>query len=594
MKKYILAISDSEIPKLPLPPKWELFKTDDYSKGMMKIPTLCPYFLLIKNNINKQKAVDFLDEVSKRFGIVPPSIILGLSSDDEVKKEEKMNLGIVARFRENSSFKDVMKVMEPFLKEPPLPRMTILEFIANSEVEKCSGIFEFKISSLNIQIILKEGNILCINDEVFRANYRELLSQGGLDLPNPEKVIFSDIKIIDNLPFVDKEKIRKIKEFAIYKTLSGLPLDKNFKFTKVSELNISKNLIEVDTCKILRELIEKIGFEYLEVFKKCSLKKADIGSDSANLPLSPEEGYLLHMLEGEFFFNDIKKILNFDDKTLLRHLYLLFLLGLIDTNPSGGIPPRIQHLRDGINSREKLIFSQSLSIEQFCQTLQIPGLSPYKVLGIDEKSTLVEAVESFRTLENLFRPEELDPSIQKKYSKHLTFIRSKLTEAILLFQSFSLNGKQKKAEAEIIKMGKTERMGSEKTKTQKVVETRKNEATRILSVAKEYYDSDHIYEAGQYLKTALIYDPFSAPCRHLLALTYMKMKDLKSKYMAERELKIAIENDPWNIQYLLDLAKLYIEVDMPNRAKTILEQAQRIDPNSPEIKEIKELLKKKD
>lgn len=593
MKKYILAIYDKEIPKLPLPPRWELLQIEDFSKGFKQISAYCPYLLLVKNSIKTEKATEFLKEVGKRFGVIPPSVILDLQNGDEIKEDEKLSLGIIAGFKEETSFKTIMREIEPYLKEPPLPRMTILEFLASAMVDRSSGIYEFRISSSPFRIVLREGRIEAIIDEVFRTTYRDLLSQGGLQLPPPEKDIAIDISNIDSAAFDQREKIKAIKEFAIEKVISGLPLDLNNKFTQTSEEHLWGNSIGIENCLLLRKIIDKIPLTQIEVLKKCSFKKATALENFIKcVPLAPEEGYLLHILDKELSFNEIKSILGLAESTLLKNIYLLFLFGFVVSNPSGGIPPRIQHLKDEVASKERLIFSQSLSIEQFSQTLQIPGLSPYKVLGIDEKATLVEAVESFRNLERLFRPEELDPSVQKKFSKHLTFIRSKLTEAMLLLESFHLNGKQKQHDSAASKMGQTERTGSEKTEVQKTEEGRKKEAERLLLAAKEYFENDHIYEAGQYLKTALIYDPLSAPCRHLLAMTYMKLKDTKSKYMAERELKIAIENDPWNTTYILDLAKLYLEVDMPNRAKALLEQAQRIDPNDPEIKVVKDLLKK--
>ncbi len=593
MKKYILAVYDKEIPRLLLPPSWELIQLEDYSKGMKHIASYCPYFLVLKSNIKNEKATDFLKEVEQRFGVIPPSVILDLQKEEELNTEEKASLGIVAGFMKESSFKTIMKEIEPLLKEPPLPRMNILEFIATLMNEKMSGIYQFQISSSRFEIISREGKIECIVDEVFRNTYRDLLSQGGLELPPIETNIIKDIFNIDARGYIYLDKIKAIKEFAIEKTLSEFPLDQNYKFVKTSDEYPLGNTIGIECSEILRKLSTKIPLQTLEILKKCSFKKSVLLEELTKcVPLFPEEGYLLHILEGELSFNEIKTILGTDEPALLQKLYFLFILGFLSTNPGGGIPPRIKYLKEGILSREKLISSQSLSIEQFAQTLQIPGLSPYRVLGIDEKSTLVEAIDAFRNLEHLFRPEELDIFVQKKYSKHLTFIRSKLTEAILLIESFHFNGKHKQQEAAVSKMEKIERTGSGKTESQKIEEGRKKEAERLFLIAKEYFETDHIYEAGQYLKTALIYDPFSAPCRHLLALTYLKMKDMKSKYMAERELKLAIENDPWTAKYILDLARLYIEVDMPNRAKSLLEQAQRIDPTNPEIKTVKDLLKK--
>ncbi len=108
----------------------------------------------------------------------------------------------------------------------------------------------------------------------------------------------------------------------------------------------------------------------------------------------------------------------------------------------------------------------------------------------------------------------------------------------------------------------------------------------------EFQENEQPYEAGQYLKTALVYNPFFAPAHHLLAKVYLQTGGAKSRHMAEREFRMAIDNDPWNVRYLLDLSALYIEENMPNRAKSLLEQAFRIDPKSEAVRQMKELARK--
>lgn len=587
MKKYILTIYNKDLPSLSLPAKWEVLKVNKFSEGISAFEQFPPSFLLIPNENGEGNAQNFLKEVGKKYGTIPPSIVWGLSDGQNISEEEKATLGIISIFKGEPHFEEVLKQIEPFLKEPPLPPMTLTEFLSTIVNEEKSGVYEADFFN-PFNIIFKKGKIIAILEKNFIQIYRNLLVESGLQILPDGKELLEELTGIESLPVMDRDKFQGIKNLAIYNFLSLFPLDRNVKFKKIGDDIPQFDFIESDSIFVLRNLIERIPLPHIELLKKCSFKSNHLERNT-DIMILPDEGYLLHFIGKETSYEELKATISLSESALLRKIYFLFALGFIATIPGGGTPNTIQHLAKQVKLKERLIKSQSIAIEQFSRALQIPGISPYQVLGIASSTPISDALEAFQYLQLMFCEEKLEHSVKKKFAKHLCLIKSKLTEAILLIENLHLKEIQKGG-----RDGKTEmqQAGSRNEgEAKKVEEDRKKEAEKLLNFANQLIEGEQYYDACQYLKTALIYNPFSAPCRNLLGLTYLKLGGARTKYSAEKELKLAIEYDPWNITYVTDLAKFYIQEGMPARAKTLLEHASRIDPNANEIKEVKNLLK---
>jgi hypothetical protein len=595
MAKHILAIWNKEVPNLPIPRGWELHKAETYSEGMIKVKELAPSVLMLSESQDGHSGFDFLKDVEINIGAIPPSIIWGFLPGNMPTDEEIDLFGVLSAMEGPPKFKDIIKILEPFFVEPPLPPMTIPEFLSAVVCDQRSGVYEFKTGgSTDFRVIVKEGQLLASLDESFRRNYRDFLSQGGIDLPEMLDDITADILEIDSIPFLDQKKMAEVKNMAFALSFENMQLNQETRFLKNHAQTYKGAFIPVDIFPVLRKILDKLPLEGLEPLKYCSFKKNELNIKKiTNVGLMPDEGFILHTLDSFLTYGEIKKtIVSVSESQLIRKLYLLFILGLLESSPKGGVPQRILYLKQEIESDNKLINSQSIAIEQFAENLSIPGLSPYRVLGLKENTGLQDALESFKNLENLFHIEKLHPVVRKKYVQHLTIIHGKLAEALLLLEASYLDGKQKAKEKQGEDLKFVARIGEAKTDVQKVTDNRQKEAEKLYAQAKEFQENNLPYEAGQYLKTALVYNPFSAPVHHLLAQVYLATGGARSKHMAERELRMAIDNDPWNVRFLLDLSKLYIEENMPNRARALLDQAQRIDPKSIEVRDMKELARK--
>lgn len=594
MHKYILAIWNREVPQLPVPKEWQMKKAGNFTEGMMKVKEFAPSILLLPESQDGQDGFEFLKEVEKNIGLIPPAIVWGFRPDNLPSEEERDLFGLLSAIEGDPKFKEILKILEPFFMEPPLPQMTLTEFLASVAADERTGVYQFRLGDSEFRIAVKNGMMQALIDETFRHNYREYLKRSGIEAPAALEDVAADISGIDGTPFLDQKKMADIKTLAFSMFFEGLPLSQETKIRKKVGETVEGAFINIDTVSTLRKLVERLPLSEIELLKKCSFRKnPEVAKMSRQVSLMPDEGFILHTLESYLRYEEIKKtIVSISESQLLRKIYMLFILGMIESNPKGGVPQRMSYLKGEIETEERLINSQALAVEQFSESLDIPGLSPYKVLGVKENVSLQDALESFRSLEILFDLNKLHPTTRKNFSKHLTFIHAKLAEALLLLEASYLDTKHRDKIQHGEQLKFVARIGENKTDMQKVTGNREKEAEKLYSQAMEFQENEQPYEAGQYLKTALVYNPFFAPAHHLLAKVYLQTGGAKSRHMAEREFRMAIDNDPWNVRYLLDLSALYIEENMPNRAKSLLEQAFRIDPKSEAVRQMKELARK--
>lgn len=594
MHKYILAIWNREVPQLPIPKEWQMRKVDNFTDGMVKVKELAPSILLLPESQEGQDGFDFLKEVEKNVGLIPPAIVWGFRPDNLPSDEERDLFGLLSAMEGDPKFKEVLKILEPFFMEPPLPQMTLTEFLASVAADERTGVYQFRLGDSEFKLAVKNGMLQVLIDETFRHNYREYLKRSGITAPEALEDVAADISGIDGTPFLDQKVMTEVKTLAFSMFFEGLPLSQETKIRKKSGETVEGAFINIDTVSILRKLVERLPLLDIELLKRCSFRKnADVARMSRQVNLMPDEGFILHTLENYLGYDEIKKtIVSISESQLLRKIYMLYILGMIESNPKGGVPQRMSYLKGEIETEERLIGSQALAVEQFSQSLDIPGLSPYKVLGVKENVSLQDALESFRSLEILFDLNKLHPATRKNYSKHLTYIHAKLAEALLLLEASYLDSKHRDKVQHGEQLKFVARIGENKTDMQKVTGNREKEAEKLYSQAIEFQENEQPYEAGQYLKTALVYNPFFAPAHHLLAKVYLQTGGAKSRHMAEREFRMAIDNDPWNMCYLLDLSELYIEENMPNRARSLLDQAFRIDPKNDAVRQMKEKARK--
>jgi tetratricopeptide (TPR) repeat protein len=257
----------------------------------------------------------------------------------------------------------------------------------------------------------------------------------------------------------------------------------------------------------------------------------------------------------------------------------------MSTDPPVEPPFRLGALKAALNEEENTVRRQSEAIQALLRALQIPGQSPYQILGVPPGALPLEVERAADSLLERLNPDRLHPEVQRRHQRDLLLISAKINEARLLLQSAHLQTRRE------------EQAGEDRTAVQKAAdgaksdESRKAEARRMVEMARELLEQDQAYEASQYLKVALFQDPDHAPSHHLMAQVYLKNPSQKARHMAEKELLRAAELDPKNLDYLLDVAEFYMNHGLLNRCRAFLDRAQAIELRNPRALAIRKAIK---
>ncbi|MFC1725208.1 tetratricopeptide repeat protein [candidate division KSB1 bacterium] len=101
--------------------------------------------------------------------------------------------------------------------------------------------------------------------------------------------------------------------------------------------------------------------------------------------------------------------------------------------------------------------------------------------------------------------------------------------------------------------------------------------------AVEEFENENFKKAESYVRKTLKANPENANSHHLLAKILLETKPTLYKLRSELEFKRALENDPDNLTFLIDLGSFYHEHNNPYKATPLFEKALRLDPDNPTI-----------
>lgn len=104
-----------------------------------------------------------------------------------------------------------------------------------------------------------------------------------------------------------------------------------------------------------------------------------------------------------------------------------------------------------------------------------------------------------------------------------------------------------------------------------------------LQLALKYYINNEYKKSESVIRKELKINYASAAAHNLLGKIILKTKPILYKLRAELEFKRAVENDPSNIEYLLDLGKFYLNNNNPYKAEFLFKKADNLNPNNKEI-----------
>jgi hypothetical protein len=314
------------------------------------------------------------------------------------------------------------------------------------------------------------------------------------------------------------------------------------------------------------------------------------------LMLSPAHGFTLSRVDGHSTLREILSILPpGDEDPACRFLYGLLVLGVAVHDPPVGEPPfRVATVLRGQADQVALERMQERLVTEMVEGLG--QRSPYQVLGVTHTTTREAVERAYEDVKERFSRDRILPRVRDKYRAELSLIESRLVEAYLtLTQARSAEAMGHDGSAAMPAEGMNVdgllvRVEMDKTKTKMAIEENARVAEAYFAKAKKFAREGDFHNAIQYGKLASSYNSDDARVYVLLGDCLAKNPEARWQRLAEQNFLKAIELDPWNAEYRVDLGRFYKKRGLKLRARKQFEWALEIVPGHADAQgELREL-----
>ncbi len=577
-----------------LPPGWRIVSVQNAEDALTTLHGVSPDLFILDGDPEEMPGGQFVRLAWERMGLMPPVLFAPeapLPSEEAAALE---GVGVMKVLKHPLEGAELEMALAPFLVPPVLPAMRITELLASALKDTESRHIWFAPGGAPMGLLLGGGYIEALVHASFRDLWRARLTQAGYALPPMRGEVLDDLVFLEaELPKNDPELLA-LKQQALALCLQSVPPSQILKLQE--RRGLSRNpLLPVPIPSLLPMLVERLPEADLAPLKEPSVsvvKKQ--GADLTGFHLTPQEGYMLYQCEQPVRVSRLLQAGAVPEGQALKTLFLLLLLGAVETRPDAGEPVRLALLQENIEKEQRVISLQSTVIESLVASFNAPGLNPRQILGVAQNAGMETITQVHDTLHARLNPDLLHPEVRQRYVKDLLYLRAKLSEAYLMLQASAIEEKHQERAAGLTAEVEARRIGDVKTAVQKVGEAHQRECERLFRYAEELYRQEQVYECTQYLKLALFHNPGSAPCHQLMGKILATNPNARSKHQAEREFLQAVELDPWEIGYLLDLAQFYLDQGLVARCKTYLESAQKLSPKDPRVQSIRSSLRQRE
>jgi hypothetical protein len=306
------------------------------------------------------------------------------------------------------------------------------------------------------------------------------------------------------------------------------------------------------------------------------------------LALSPAHGYILSRVDGQASVADIVALLPAGEEDLAsRFLYGLLVMGVLVFDPPVGEGPFDANaiLRDHADTLALERAQESMILEA------IEGMrhrNPHEVLGLSSNPQRDAIERAYAEMKERFSRDRMMPRVREKLRAELSLIESRVLEAYLAMSQVRSSEMVRPADVPPPareSVGKDEllvRVEMDKTRTQIAVEENTRIAESYFSKAKKYQREGDYYNAIQYGKLAVSYDPEQARYFFLLGECQAKNPDARWQRQAEQSFTKACQLDIWSAEYRVALGRFYRRRGLHLRARRQFEEALRAVPGHDE------------
>ncbi len=543
-----------------------------------------PDLMVADLNLVGAEGIPFLDALRKRRDPPLPMVLVAPSVSNPAVKRRAQALKFPAFLERPLDREALRAALAPYAPRTGPPPMTLLECLGAGFLDPSPREVFLEGQYGAVSFLFGRGYLWSLRHPLFPERYRRSLAESGFELPPEGGDPWLALAEVEERLGPSRE-LHAVKQSVILSTLGGFPPHGAGEI-RITEAVIPEGLLPVDIPPLLVTLADHLPDGVLPELDHPRLRVTVVESTiPEDLPIRPQHGYLLSECARPRCPRDLRLAGILPPREVLSGVYLLCLLGLLSTDPKVEPPFRLGALKAALDEEENTVRRQSEAIQALLRALQIPGQSPYQILGVPPGALPQEVEKAADSLLERLNPDRLHPEVQKRHQRDLLLINAKINEARLLLQSALLQTRR------------DERAGEARSPVPKAAEgvksdeSRKAEARRMLEQAKGLLEQDQAYEASQYLKVALFQDPDHAPAHHLMAQIYLKNPSQKAKHMAEKELLRAVELDPKNLDYILDTAEFYMNHGLLNRCRAFLDKAQAIELRNPRALAIRKAIK---
>ena len=144
------------------------------------------------------------------------------------------------------------------------------------------------------------------------------------------------------------------------------------------------------------------------------------------LPLAPEEGYLLSLMDGDATFTQIDSLFpGSDPDQVTRFVYSALVIGAVEFDPALDSPFRLEQYAEKEEDKRLRAQKEREKIESFYTMLS--GGTPYQVLGVTDGVSGSEIKQAYEDRKASYQTEKFLPEIRQSCREELQIISTGLT-----------------------------------------------------------------------------------------------------------------------------------------------------------------------
>jgi hypothetical protein len=300
------------------------------------------------------------------------------------------------------------------------------------------------------------------------------------------------------------------------------------------------------------------------------------------LSLSPTHGFLLSRVDGSTRVDQILSILPPGQEDLAcRFLYGMLVLGVLSYDPPVADGPF--QVTTILRDHADLLALERLQEQAVLEASQgLAKKNPHEILGVPVGAKRDEVERAYEEAKERFSRERFLPRVREKLRSELALLESRLVEAYLTMNQARPEAIRVEDMTTLPENTTVEdllvRVEMDKTKSQMAMEENARQADVYFGKARKFVREGDYFNAIQYGKLAISYNPEDARYYFLLADCQVRNPEARWQRLAEQNYIKATQLDSWNAEYLVSLGRFYKRRGLKLRARKQFEQALQIVP----------------